>query len=116
MIHIRLAQLRKEVGLTQNELAKKLNITRSALSLYELGKRDPDTETLCKIAGFFGVSVDYFVGRTDIRNLEVNSNDEACNFHNLDLYDLPEEAILQVKEYIEFVKQKYNPNGSLNKK
>jgi len=66
----RLKKLRKEKGLTQEELAQALNITRSALSLYEIGKRDPDTETLRKIAGFFNVSVDYLLGRTDIRNPE----------------------------------------------
>lgn len=70
MLGERLALLRKEKGLTQEELAQALNITRSALSLYEIGKRDPDTETLRKIAGFFNVSVDYLLGRTDIRNPE----------------------------------------------
>ncbi|MDI6604079.1 MAG: helix-turn-helix transcriptional regulator [Thermoanaerobacteraceae bacterium] len=64
----RLSQLRKEKGLTQEELAKALNMTRSSLSLYEIGKRDPDTDTLRKIADFFNVSVDYLLGNTDIRN------------------------------------------------
>lgn len=64
----RLAKLRKEKGLTQEELAKALNITRSALSLYEIGKRDPDTETLKKMAEYFGVSIDYLLGRTNLPN------------------------------------------------
>ncbi|MGF7431057.1 helix-turn-helix transcriptional regulator [Thermoanaerobacterium thermosaccharolyticum] len=64
----RLSQLRKEKGLTQEELAKALNMTRSSLSLYEIGKRDPDTDTLKKIADFFNVSTDYLLGQTDIRN------------------------------------------------
>jgi len=70
MLGERLALLRKEKGLTQEELAQALNITRSALSLYEIGKRDPDTETLRKIAEFFNVTVDFLLGRTDIRNPE----------------------------------------------
>lgn len=44
MIGKRIAELRKEKGMTQEELAKALNITRSALSLYEIEKRDPDTD------------------------------------------------------------------------
>lgn len=68
MLGKRLSELRKEKGMTQEELAKALNITRSALSLYEIGKRDPDSATLKKIADFFGVSIDYLLGRTDLPN------------------------------------------------
>ena len=68
MIGRRIAELRKEKGMTQEELARALNITRSALSLYEIGKREPDTDTIKKIAEFFGVSIDYLLGQTDIRN------------------------------------------------
>lgn len=68
MIGKRIAELRKEKGMTQEELAKALNITRSALSLYEIGKRDPDTETVKKLADFFGVSIDYLMGKSNIRN------------------------------------------------
>lgn len=114
MLKVRLSQLRKEVNLTQEELSKKLKITRSALSLYELGKRDPDTETLNLLADFFHVSVDYLLGRTDIRDLS-ESKVETRAYHNLDVSGLPEEAIKQVEDYIEFVKQKYNPDGSLKK-
>lgn len=68
MIGKRIAELRKEKGMTQEELAKALNITRSALSLYEIGKRDPDTDTIKKFAEFFGVSTDYLLGQTDVRD------------------------------------------------
>lgn len=61
----RLVSLRQAKGLTQVELAELLNISRGALSLYELGRREPDFETASKIADFFGVSVDYLLGRTD---------------------------------------------------
>jgi transcriptional regulator with XRE-family HTH domain len=36
--------------------------------MYEIGQRDPDTETLQKLSDIFGVSVDYLLGKTDIRN------------------------------------------------
>ncbi len=60
----RLAFLRDQRGLTQEELAASLGISRAALSHYEKGRREPDTETLGKIADLFQVSIDYLVGRT----------------------------------------------------
>ena len=66
MLGERLATLRKNKGLTQEELAPILNITRSALSLYELNKRDPDTNTLKRIADYFNVTTDYLLGRNTL--------------------------------------------------
>lgn len=65
MLGHRISKLRQDKGLTQAELAKALQITRSALSLYELNKREPDTVILGKIANYFGVSVDFLICRTD---------------------------------------------------
>lgn len=60
-----LKELRTEKGLTQTELTKALGITRSRLSMYETGDREPDFETLELFADFFNVDVDYLLGRTD---------------------------------------------------
>ncbi|MBM7854195.1 transcriptional regulator with XRE-family HTH domain [Desulfohalotomaculum tongense] len=65
MFAARLVSLRKKAKFTQKELAAKLNIGRGALSLYEIGQREPDLETLNKIADFFNVSTDYLLGRTN---------------------------------------------------
>ena len=51
--------LRKEKGLTQVEMAKELGISRSAIGMYEQGKREPDFETEEKIADYFNVTLDY---------------------------------------------------------
>jgi transcriptional regulator with XRE-family HTH domain len=64
----RIKDLRAEKGISQNELAKALGLTQQAISAYENGLREPDLETLQKIADFFNVSVDYLLGRTDVRN------------------------------------------------
>jgi transcriptional regulator with XRE-family HTH domain len=61
----RIAGLRDDKHLTQEELAHKVGITRSALSHYENNRREPDYETIQKIADFFTVSVDYLMGRSD---------------------------------------------------
>ncbi len=57
--------LRLSRGYTQEELSKRLNITRSRLGMYETGAREPDFETLELIADFFNVDMDYLLGRTD---------------------------------------------------
>ncbi len=105
----RIRTLREELKMSQIDLAKQFNITSATISQYELGKRFPDQETLEKLADFFNVSVDYLLCRTNIRKIETKA------YHNLDIAGLPDEAIKQVEDYIEFVKQKYNPNGSLKK-
>jgi len=64
----RLKLLREEAGLTQKQLADKLGVSRGTIGMYEIGQRDPDTETLQKLSDIFGVSVDYLLGKTDIRN------------------------------------------------
>jgi transcriptional regulator with XRE-family HTH domain len=56
--------LRERNGLTQEELANKLGISRSALSHYEKNRREPEFKTLNDIADLFDVSVDYLFGRT----------------------------------------------------
>jgi len=103
----RLIQLRKEYKLTQQQLASKLKITRSALSLYELGKRYPDTKILSGIASFFNVSADYLIGISDIRNPYDQEFPKKAS-HIIDVSILPDEAIKQAEEYIEFLKQKYS--------
>ncbi|AFK85868.1 MULTISPECIES: helix-turn-helix domain-containing protein [Thermoanaerobacterium] len=64
----RLKELRKEKNLTQEDLAKILEISRSTIAGYETERKEPDYETLKKIADFFNVSIDYLLGRIDIRS------------------------------------------------
>ena len=51
--------------MTQGELADAIGITRSRLSMYELGQREPNFETAETIADFFNVDIDYLLGRTN---------------------------------------------------
>lgn len=59
-----LKSLRNTQGLTQDELAKQLKISRSTIGMYENGAREPDFETLELIADYFNVDIDYLLGRT----------------------------------------------------
>lgn len=58
-------RLRVSTGLTQVEIAEKLKISRSTIGMYETGAREPDFETLERIADFFNVDIDYLLGRTN---------------------------------------------------
>ena len=57
--HERLKSLRCSKNITQGELAKMTGLSRSAVSMYESGKRRPDYETLEMLADFFNVNMDY---------------------------------------------------------
>lgn len=74
----RLTSLRKERKLLQADVANKVGIARATYGAYEQGSRQPDFETLEKLADFFGVSVDYLLGRTNISALTPQEKDEAA--------------------------------------
>ncbi len=77
--------LRQKKGLTKKAAAKAIGITERAYIAYEYGERDVSTETLVKIAKYFGVTTDYLLGvETEPNPLDM-----------LDLSDV-EKAILQV--------------------
>ena len=60
---IKLKAERELLGLTQEEFAKKLNVSRVTFTNYELGKREPDIEKLGQIADICERSVDWLIGR-----------------------------------------------------
>lgn len=62
---VRLQELRKEKKVPQKELAERLGISVRAYHYYEEGKRYPDFQGLLTLADFYGVSLDYLVGRTE---------------------------------------------------
>lgn len=61
---MKLKELRKSKNITQLDVATAIGISPQVLSRYERGEREPDYKTLCKLADFFGVSVDELLGRT----------------------------------------------------
>lgn len=61
----RLKELREEIGLTQKEIASKLNLNSVTYLHYEKSQREPPLIVLAQMAQFFGVSVDYLLGLID---------------------------------------------------
>ena len=62
----RIRNLREDEDLTQEHLAKYLNISQTTYSRYESGALDIPSESLIKLAEFYSTSVDYLLGITDI--------------------------------------------------
>lgn len=58
----RLAEMRRAHGLSQEELAEKLNISRQAISKWERAESSPDTDNLIALAALYGVSLDVLLG------------------------------------------------------
>lgn len=63
----RLRDLRNEKRISRNELAEVLDISREAISKWEIGRNYPNQEVLNRLSNFFNVSADYLLGNTDIR-------------------------------------------------
>lgn len=63
----KLYELRKKAGLSQEELAEKLNVSRQAVSKWECGESLPDTDNLITISKLYGVSLDELVGNEPIK-------------------------------------------------
>ena len=64
-MEFQLKKLRKERNISQLKLALELNMNQNTISRYENMEREADYETLIKFADYFGVSLDYLLGRTD---------------------------------------------------
>ena len=103
----RIKKLRENKNLNQLEFSKILNISNTTLSQYEAGNRTPNDEIKEKVADYFNVSVDYLLGRSEKCNSEAE-NSKIVKSNSLDVSNLPIEAIKQIEEYIEFIKQKYS--------
>ena len=63
-----LRSLREDSGLTQKELAQKLGLAYSTISMYERGEREPNFETMEAIADFFNVDMNYLTGKSSLKN------------------------------------------------
>lgn len=78
----KLKKLRENQGLLQKELADKIGISLSSISMYERGERQPDNDTLKKLSQYFNVSIDYLL-------------DNEITATNLKDYELKEIEVLK---------------------
>ena len=104
----RLKLLREEKGLFQSDIAKILGVSVAAVGFYENEKRDMSPETIIKLAEYFGVSTDYLLGKSDIRNPGKQIDDllnEAMIGMSKEEYEaLTETQKKQIRDFALFVK------------
>lgn len=97
-----LKKIRQENNLTQDELAKKIDTSRSNIANYENGKNMPSIDILEKIASLFNCTTDYLLGKTDIRNIE---EDFRFAYHK-ETEGLSEDEIREALEFYKLVKNR----------
>ncbi|MBC6971942.1 helix-turn-helix transcriptional regulator [Bacillus sp. Xin] len=111
----KLRELRESKGLSQEELAAKLNIPRSSITHYENSDdRLPRKSRLLEIANFFGVSVDFLLNEESIlpkeneidHNLEKTLNDPELGLWFKDIKDASPEKQEELRQFWEFIKNK----------
>lgn len=76
MIGDTIKRLREDAGFSQSSLAKKLNVTRSAVNAWEMGLSVPTTQYVVDIARLFHVSSDYLLGLTSETTLVLDGLNE----------------------------------------
>jgi len=81
----KLKTLRLQHNLTQNELAQKLDVTKSVISAYETGIRTPSYDILINIAGIFKVTTDYLLGLEKKQEIDLSglTDEEIAALLNL---------------------------------
>lgn len=94
-----IAQLRKELGLTQKELAEKLEVTDKAISRWETGKGLPDTSLLKPLAEIFGVSVGELLSGRPIDDSQIKSQADHIILESLS-YEESQERWKQILRYV----------------
>lgn len=101
--------IREELGISQKELAEKLNVSHTNIYNYEVGRTEPSLDMLKQIAAVLGVSVGYLVGAEDESGRPVPSDlpqkdlDLLKAFHKLGPFE-QETILIQINALAEKVK------------
>ena len=84
----KLKDLRHDRGWEQKDLAQQLNVSKSTISAWEIGRNQPSYELLSQLANLFDVTTDYLLGLTDdwgnvtLSAGAISSNNNTVNSHN----------------------------------
>ncbi len=96
--------LRINKQLTQGEIAKKLKLSKSTISMYENGKRTPDFETFKLIADYFNVSLDFLIGRNTIVNSFSELVSESSEIYTVAAHAMKDLTKKEQEKVLEFIK------------
>ena len=110
----RIKQLREELKISQNNLAKKLNKTQQMVSLYENGTYEPDLDGYILLSKLFNCSIEYIAGKSDIRNPEEIKKVPFANAGGLDTKGLDEEDLKELQKQVDYIKKLKGKNNGTN--
>ena len=86
----RIKELRLARKISQDDLSRALGISRSAVGMYETGKREPDLETCEAIADYFNIDMDYLTGRSNVERRTIVTPYPPAGFQPLpDMAEVP---------------------------
>lgn len=118
MVGNRVKKLREELDLKQEELAKKIGVSPSAIGMYERDLREANDDIKIKMAELFECSVDYLIGKSDIRNpgkqIDEVLNEAMIGMSKEEYEKLSETQKKQIRDFALFVK-KQNEDKKENK-
>lgn len=104
----RIKFLREELNMTQQELANKLDGAKSTVAMYENETRKPSMEVLLRLSEIFNCSIDYLLGKTDVRNpgkqIDDVLNEAMIGMSKEDYEALTETQKKQIRDFALFVK------------
>lgn len=100
-----LKRLRLRDKFTQAELAKKLGVSNSTISMYELGEREPNTEVLEALADVFNVDFNTLIGGDTTVTTTTNDDIKFALFKGSK--EITDEMYQEVLDYAAYVEQKY---------
>ncbi|KFM92918.1 helix-turn-helix transcriptional regulator [Paenibacillus sp. FSL R5-0527] len=108
----RLKELRLEKGLTQEQLAQKMDIPAASIRRLEVSESIPRKERLIALSNFFNVSIDYLIGKSDKRDGKTQTEDiEGLLNHPLHgaffkgYLEAPEQKKAEMRQFLEFILQ-----------
>lgn len=96
-----LKEIRQSRGLTQEQLAKAIDVTPSAITMYESGARNPSVKVLIKLSHFFNVSIDKLINVLPIDN---DINESVFGISLKDFNNLSSSDKQSIKNFINFIK------------
>jgi transcriptional regulator with XRE-family HTH domain len=88
------------MDMTQKEVAAKLGVSRGTIGMYETGKRNPDTETIIRLTKIFGVTADYLIGISNVRN--PYKKKDSSDSHDI---NTPQDEYFTMNELRKFIKK-----------
>jgi transcriptional regulator with XRE-family HTH domain len=102
---MRIKELRTKRNMTQQDLADKLGVFQTTVGQWENGKREPNIETIKRLASIFEVSTDYLLGQSDnpIPAPDNSTKEDKFNYH---ISKLNDEQKAKIMEYAEFLKSR----------